>query len=83
MHPGEIEFGGPAKYEIMVRGSIDPRWSDRLGGLSITCPSQGEDNAKTTLVGWIHDQAELKGILDTLYGLHCSILKVDVIENNN
>lgn len=77
--PGRIKFGGPAKYQIVVLGIVDPKWGDRLGGMSITCPRHDPDNAQTVLSGWIHDQAELKGILDTLYGLHCTILRVNTI----
>ena len=77
--PKGIRFGGPAKYMIVVQGTVDSQWSDRLGGMSMTCPRQDDEYPCTTLVGWIHDQAELKGILDTLYGLHCPILKIDAI----
>lgn len=79
LDPKRIQFGGPAKYMIVVQGLVDTQWSDRLGGMSITCPGQDQANQRTTLVGWIHDQAELKGVLDTLYGLHCPILKIDTL----
>ena len=29
---------GPAIYEIRVRGHLDDRWSDKLGGLQTTTP---------------------------------------------
>ena len=33
-----------------------------------------------TLVGRLRDQAELSGVLDSLYGLHLPILKVGVAD---
>jgi len=34
----------------------------------------------TTLVGRLRDQAELSGVLNSLYDLRLSILKVEVVE---
>ena len=77
--PDNIEFGGPATYRIIVRGSLDPQWSDRMAGLEIATTGEVEGVIRTTLVGRIHDQAELKGVLDTLYGLHLPILQVETV----
>lgn len=77
----DIEFGGPAVYQIVVQGTLRPDWSDRLAGLAITTTSQGERAPHTELVGTIRDQAELSGVLDTLYGLHLPILKVEQVED--
>lgn len=79
-HYREIEFGEPAVYRIVVQGTLRPDWSDRLAGLAITTISQGERTPRTALVGKIRDQAELSGVLDTLYGLHLPILKVEQVE---
>ena len=73
-----IEFGGSAVYRIVVQGTLRPDWSDRLAGLAIT--TTGERTPRTALVGRIRDQAELSGVLDTLYGLHLPILKVEQVE---
>jgi hypothetical protein len=78
--PGDVEFGGPATYRIVVQGSLDKAWSDRLAGMEISTTSRGDEAAHTTLVGPIRDQAELSGVLDTLYSLHLTILKVESIE---
>ena len=75
--PADVEFGGPAIYRIVVQGSLSEDWSGRLAGMAITTTSQGERTPRTTLVGTILDQAELSGVLDTLYGLHLPILKVE------
>lgn len=79
LDPKVINFGGPAKYEIVVQGTLEPQWSDRLGGMTVTSSEKDGGVPKTKLVGWIHDQTELKGILDTLYGLHCPIIRIDSI----
>lgn len=51
---------------------IPASWHDRLGGMRITFVAPGE----TTLEGRLADQAALKGVLDTLYGLYLPLLKV-------
>ena len=65
----------------MVQGALSADWSDRLAGLAITTTLREDRAAHTTLVGPIRDQAELSGVLDTLYGLHLSILKVEKLED--
>src|SRR5215216_1452573 len=45
-------------YHIHVRGHLEDRWSDRLGGLTI----QRQDDGTTVLVGQVVDQAALHGV---------------------
>jgi hypothetical protein len=74
----KIKFEGHATYEIVVHGFLSANWSDRLSGLQITSSSPENDAVETTsLVGPIRDQAQLNGVLDTLYNLHLTILKVE------
>jgi hypothetical protein len=78
----EIKFEGSATYKIVVQGYVSTDWSDRLGGLVITHSGSEEDYSGTTsLVGPIRDQAQLNGVLDTLYNMHTTILHVDRVEN--
>ena len=79
--PKVIEFAGPASYRIVVQGALSAEWSDRLGGLAITASREGPVS-RTTLVGLIRDQAALAGVLETLYGLHLPILRVEQVEVN-
>jgi hypothetical protein len=72
-----IEFGGPATYRIVVQGTLAEDWSDRLAGMTIRSANSDDEGTQTTLTGLIRDQAELNGVLDTLYGLHLSIIKVE------
>jgi hypothetical protein len=76
----ELEFGGPASYRVIIQGVLQPKWTDRLGGLVVTRTTPSGSGMKTTLTGWLHDQAELNGVLNTLYGLHLPILKVERID---
>ena len=76
----DIEFGGPAVYRILVQGPLNEAWSDRLAGMAITATDRGDRPIHTTLVGPLRDQAELSGVLGTLYSLHLSILQVEKVE---
>ena len=63
-----------ATYRITVRGTVPENWVNRLGGLQIVEVS----STRSTLEGWLPDQAALKGVLDTLYELHLCLEKVGV-----
>ncbi len=78
-----IDFAGPATYRIVVQGALSEPWHDRLAGLTITTTHRRGAVPRTTLVGRIRDQAELSGLLDTLYGLHFPILSVETIDEVN
>ena len=69
----------PATYRILVQGSLDQAWSDRLGGMAITTQSKGNDSPVTALTGRLQDQAALSGVLNSLYDLHLPILKVEML----
>jgi hypothetical protein len=83
IHHKEIEFGGPAVYRIVVQGTLRSDWSDRLAGMAITSVSPTGRSPQTTLAGRLRDQAELSGVLDTLYSLHLPILKVEQVEEES
>ena len=76
----DLPFGRPGKYRIRVQGFLDEGWSDRLGGMAISTSGEGSQGQITMLVGQLRDQAELMGVLDTLYELHRSILTVEHLE---
>ena len=75
-----FDLGGPATYRIVVQGGLDPAYSDRLAGMTITRTQRGEGASKTELVGPLRDQAELRGVLETLYGLHMPVISVEKID---
>jgi hypothetical protein len=71
-------FNRPGNYHIRVLGSLDESWSERLGSFRITTGSlKDQERSVTELVGRVRDQAELAGILETLYELHLPILLVE------
>jgi hypothetical protein len=67
----------PATYRIKVEGKLDESWSDRLGGMRITTHGRKDQTTVTTLIGRVRDQAELTGVLNSLYELHLPILSVE------
>jgi hypothetical protein len=46
--------------------------------MRITTRKRADQKTVTTLTGRLSDQAELSGVLNSLYNLHLSILKVEV-----
>ena len=67
-------------YRIKVLGELDEKWSDRLGGMSITIDRKEKQRSVTILVGLMRDQAALSGVLGTLYELHLPVLSVERLE---
>ncbi len=74
-------LGKSGKYRIRVNGRLDEKWSDRLAGMRISTCQGSDKNTETILVGQIRDQAELAGVLNSLYELHLSILSVEFLDN--
>ena len=64
-------------YRIRVRGELDKKWSDRLGGMVISTERSAEGHPHTTLEGRLRDQAALSGVLNTLYELHLAVVSVE------
>jgi hypothetical protein len=64
-------------YRILVEGSIDPNWSDCLGGLAISVDKGPSQRLVTELCGPLKDQSALQGVLDTLFMLNMRILLVE------
>jgi len=79
----KVTFEKPGKYRIDVQGHLDDRWSDRLAGMRITTSGAEDERHITTLVGQLRDQAELCGVLNSLYNLHLSILLVQYLHTAN
>jgi hypothetical protein len=76
-------FNRPRNYRIHVLGSLDESWSDRLGGLRITaCSQKDQEGSVTELFGKVRDQAELAGLLDSLYELHLTLLSVEYLNGD-
>jgi len=75
-------FDKPGNYRIRIQGILDKSWSGRLGGLRVTaCDSDKKEGPVTELCGKMRDQAELSGVLNTLYELHLTLISVEMLEN--
>lgn len=77
-----VKLWTPATYYIKVQGYLDESRSDFLGGMTIITASQGDQGEVTTLVGRLRDQAELSGVLNTLYEFHLRILSVECLKDD-
>ena len=72
----KAHFSTPGNYRIQVQGHLQSDWSDRFGAMRMFSPPPEAGSAVTVLQGPVHDQAELSGILNTLYELHLPLLSV-------
>lgn len=72
-----LEFDGPAIYKITVQGLISKRLSENFAGMQITTEQQKNSGPITILTGRVQDQAELAGVLNSLYETHVSIISVE------
>ena len=77
--PEQIEFGGPATCRIVLGGRLQCGWEERLAGMSVWMEEADRETPRTILMGLIRDQAELKGVLDTLFGLKLPVLDVETV----
>ncbi|MEE9542705.1 MAG: hypothetical protein V3V95_02845 [Thermodesulfobacteriota bacterium] len=77
-----LSLGTPATYRILVLGELDQSWSDRLAGMAISVDAHEEVGRVSTLLGLLKDQAELSGVLNSLYELHLPLLSVKVLNND-
>ena len=74
-----LKFETAAVYRIRVKGHIDDRMADLLGGMVITRAYTAEKQPMTILVGQLKDQAALSGVLNELYEMHLPLLTVESI----
>jgi hypothetical protein len=78
----ELKLDTPAVYTIRIVGMLDEKWSDRLGGMSVTTTSdQDKQTTVTMLTGRLADQAALLGVLNTLYDYRYPLLSVECLSS--
>jgi hypothetical protein len=68
----------PATYRIHVYGTLDAKWSGRMGDMRISHPASMSD--QTVLTGRLMDQAALFGVLNNLYSLGFYLLLAEHID---
>jgi hypothetical protein len=64
------------QYEIRVRGTLDPQWSDWFDGMTITVETPQDGRPHTRLTGQVDDQAALRGMLNQLWDLNLTLVSV-------
>lgn len=74
-------FGGSAHYRIAVHGKVPDSWRDRLAGMIISTGEGPGGASQTVLTGRLRDQAELNGVMQSLYKLHLTILDVKALDD--
>ena len=72
-------FGQPAIYQISVIGNLDKSWSSRLASMQISLDKRSDEENEYLLIGKLNDQAELNGILNTIYELHLTLTSVKIL----
>jgi hypothetical protein len=80
-HTGGFYFHKPGHYRIRVFGALGARWSNKLGGLRFTTEDSRDYGVLTTIEGEMRDQAELSGVLNTLYEHHFTLLSVQYLKS--
>ncbi len=63
-------------YRFQIKGHLDDRWSDWLGGLAIHLQEDGT----TVLVGPVVDQAALYGVIIRIRDLGLTLLSVSTLQ---
>mgnify|MGYP000644552569 CR=1 FL=1 len=67
-------------YRILVKGRLDPSWSERLSGMAIeNLETHGEPTS--ILIGPLTDQSALSGVIGALVDMHFEVLSVDRLAN--
>jgi hypothetical protein len=65
------------RYEIRLKGHLDPRWGAWFDGLSLTHQSDGT----TVIHGPVADQAALHGLLQRVRDVGLPLVSVEPIES--
>jgi hypothetical protein len=72
--PQRLKIDTPLDCTIRAAGTLDPRWSARLGGLLVR--ATGRAQPVVEMSGRLVDQAALFGVLLTLYDLGLPLISV-------
>jgi hypothetical protein len=67
----------PGKYyEIVVKGQLEPGWSQWFNGMEI----KNRENGEATLSGYVVDQAALHGLLNKIRDLGLPLVAVRCLD---
>jgi hypothetical protein len=73
----ECLLDASGRYRILIRGTLDAGWSDRLGGMTISAAQMADGTPATTLFGELTDQSALMGVLNALHDLGLPLVSVE------
>ncbi len=76
----DTAFSERAWYEIRVKGHLDERRAQWLGGLELASGFRSDGTPTTTLSGPIVDQAALHGVLAKIRDMGLQLISVDRLE---
>ena len=77
----DLKFSSSVRYRICVKGFLDDSWSVRFSGMSISNQVPGRISPMVALVGPVTDQAELAGVLNSLYEMHLPLVSVELLDD--
>lgn len=69
------------RYRILIRGTLNASWSDRLGGMTISVARLADGTPATTLIGELSDQSALVGVVNTLHDLGLPLVSVERVSD--
>jgi len=72
-----VKLWTPGNYRIEVAGDVHESFTGRLGCIRIAARRGKDQTTVTTMTGRFTDQAELVGVLNSLYEMHFPILLVE------
>ena len=75
-----LSIDRPATYRIRIKGDLEKRWSDRMGGMRISQHTQDDASIVTSLEGQLVDQAALFGVLVALYNMRLPLISVECLD---
>jgi hypothetical protein len=78
--PPQSWFDRPATYQIVVKGRLDPGWTEWFDGLTVAVTRDETGTVLTTLTGSVLDQGALHGLLARVRDLGLLLLEVHRLE---
>jgi hypothetical protein len=66
-----------ARYRIRIHGRLEPLAAARLGDLALAIREGNGPAPVTDITGWISDQAALMGLLEQLYSMGSTLVRVE------
>ena len=70
----------PATYRISILGTMDKKWSDYYGSMTIEHERVLNQYPVTILTGLMAGQSVLVGVINTLYNFGYPLLLVECVE---